>query len=115
MADRPAKLLAGEQKPATMGDAEKLKWTARPAALVVLRYGLAFASVAAALGVARIFLYFHLPQPFATFALTAIALTFWYGGTKPGILSAVLACTVRIYLFEPEVSTVSRVCITLSF
>jgi len=84
------------------------KWIAQPAVSCALRYGLAFASVAAALGVARTFLYFHLPQTFAAFALSAIAITFWYGGTKPGILAAVLASVVRSYLFEPSLNTVSR-------
>src|SRR5438128_11598721 len=83
------------------------KWTARPVASAALRYGLAFASVAVALGLARIFLYFHLPQPFAAFALSAIAMTFWYGGTKPGIVAAVLASIVR-YFHWSEVGAVSR-------
>lgn len=59
------------------------------------RYGLALVSVAIALGLARTFLDFHLPQPFAVFALSAIAITFWYGGTKPGILASLLALIVR--------------------
>src|SRR5208282_6888411 len=63
----------------TMGYPGKAKWIARPAASVALRYGLALVSVAAALGLARTFLYFHLPQPFTAFALSAIAITFWYG------------------------------------
>ena len=63
--------------------------------LLCLRYGLAFASIAAALGLARIFLYFHLPQPFTALALSAIAITFWYGGTMPGIVATLLASIVR--------------------
>src|SRR5438270_11248070 len=59
------------------------------------RYGLAVVSIVIALGLARTFLYFHLPQPFAVFALSAIAITYWYGGTKPGILSTGLALIVR--------------------
>ena len=84
------------------------KWIARPAASAALRYGLAFASIAAALGLAHTFLYFHLPQPFAAFALSAIAITFWYGGTKPGIVAAALASIIR-YTHWSEVSAVSRV------
>lgn len=64
------------------------------------RYGLAIVSIVIALGVARTFYYFHLPQPFAVFALSAIAATFWYGGTKPGILSTVLALIVRNF-YQP--------------
>src|SRR5438270_13518055 len=59
------------------------------------RHGLALVSIVIALGLARTFLYFHLPQPFAVFALSAIAITYWYGGIKPGILSTVLALIVR--------------------
>ena len=59
------------------------------------RYGLAIVSIGIALGLARTFFYFHLPQPFAVFALSAIAITYWYGGNKPGILSTVLALIVR--------------------
>jgi C4-dicarboxylate-specific signal transduction histidine kinase len=80
-----------------------------------LRYGLAGASVAAALGLARTFLYFDLPQPFAAFALSAIALTFWYGGTGPGILAALLSAIVRSSLFEAEIDTASRVAYDLVF
>ena len=73
------------------------KWALRPAASAALRYGLAFASIAAAVGLARVFLYFHLPQPFAALALSAIAITFWYGGVKPGIVATVLASLLRYY------------------
>src|ERR1700758_4527915 len=66
-------------------------WLLKPAASIALRYGLALVSAAAALGLAQTFLRFHLPQPFTAFALSAIAITFWYGGTMPGILAAVLS------------------------
>src|SRR5438270_11892535 len=72
------------------------------------RYGLAVVSIVIALGLARTFLYFHLPQPFAAFALSAIAITFWYGGTKPGIVAAALASIIR-YTHWSEGSAVSRV------
>src|ERR1700674_4385691 len=93
----------------------KPNWIAWPAASFTLRYGLAFASVAAALGLAHAFLYFHLPQPFAAFALTAIAITFWYGGTKPGILAALFSALIRSYLFDPEINRISRVLYDLVF
>src|SRR5882672_3356129 len=92
-----------------MGDPGKAKWSAWPAASVALRYGLAFASVAAAFGVARTFLYFDLPQPFAGFALTVIAITFWYGGIGPGALAALLSALVRTFFFAPEVDLTSRI------
>jgi Domain of unknown function (DUF4118) len=92
-----------------MGYSGKRKWIARPTASGAPRYGLALVSLAAALGLARRFQSFHLPQPFTALALSAIAITFWYGGAKPGILAAVLASLVRSYFFEPEINTVSRV------
>jgi PAS domain S-box-containing protein len=95
-----------------MSDSDKAKWGA--AGTVLLRYGLAFVSVGAALGLARIFLYFHLPQPFAAFALSAIALTFWYGGTKPGIVAALLASIIR-YSHWSEADMVSRALYDLVF
>src|SRR3979409_1796201 len=80
----------------------------RPAASAALRYGLAFASVAAALVLARMFLHFHLPQTFIALALSAIAITFWYAGAKPGIAAAVLASVVRVYFFESDLNAMSR-------
>lgn len=63
---------------------------------------------------ARIFLHFHLPQPFAAFALSAIAITFWYGGTKPGIVAALLASIIR-YTHWSEADAVSRALYDLVF
>jgi PAS domain S-box-containing protein len=90
------------------------KWVLRPAASAALRYGLAFASIAAAVGLARVFLYFHLPQPFAALALSAIAITFWYGGVKPGIVATVLASLLRYYRW-PEGGVVSGALYDLVF
>ena len=90
------------------------KGTARPLASVVLRYVLAFVSIAAAMALARLFLYFHLPQPFAAFALSAIAITFWYGGNMPGIVAALLASIIR-YTHWSETQAVSRVIYDLVF
>jgi C4-dicarboxylate-specific signal transduction histidine kinase len=86
-----------------------------PAAYIALRYGLALVSLAAALGLAQAFLHFHLPQPFAAFALSAIAIAFWYGGIGPGILAAVLASLLRTYFFEPEAGAISRFLYDLVF
>jgi hypothetical protein len=66
----------------------KTKWIAWPAPSVALRDGLALVSVAVALGLARIFLYFHWAQAFTAFERSAIATTFGYGATKPSILAA---------------------------
>jgi PAS domain S-box-containing protein len=81
----------------------------------LLRYGLAVVSVAIAFALADAFLQFHLPQPFAAFALSAIAITFWYGGTKPGFLATVLSLFVRNYLFSADTDTVSRVLYDIVF
>ena len=97
-----------------MGYPGNVRGIARSAASA-LRYGLAFGSVAVALVVARTVLHFHLPQTFIALALSAIAVTFWYGGTKPGILAAVLAAVVRIYFFELDLSAMSRAVYYLVF
>jgi PAS domain S-box-containing protein len=91
--------------------ADKAKWSARPA----VDYGLAMVSVAAAAGLTQLLLHFHLPLMFNAFALSAIAITFWYGGTRPGILAAVLSALVRGYIFDPEISSLSRVLYDLVF
>jgi PAS domain S-box-containing protein len=98
-----------------MADRGNAIWSGERTTSVTLRYGLALVSVAAALGLAHIFLHFHLPQPFTAFALCAIALTFWYGGTKPGILAALLSMLVRSYFFDPETNFLSRVLYDLVF
>jgi len=98
-----------------MGYLDHAKWIARPPASATIRYGLALVSVVAAGGLARAFLHFHLPVAFTAFALSAIAITFWYGGTKPGIVAAVLSALVRTYLFDPEINTVSRLLYDLVF
>lgn len=82
---------------------------------IAQRYGLALVSVAAALGLASVFVHFHLPQTFGAFALSAIAVTFWYAGTKPGILAALLSSVVRDFLFNPQTSTESRLLFDLVF
>src|SRR5690348_17517966 len=79
------------------------KWTAAEIKRHTLCYGLALASVAAAFALARMFLYFHLPQPFTSFAMSAIAITFWYGGAAPGILAAALSILIRTYLFQENI------------
>jgi PAS domain S-box-containing protein len=98
-------------------DAERVFYRGwrQPAISVALRYGLALVSVSVAFVLARTFLYYGLPQPFTAFALSAIAGTFWYGGTKPGILAALISWLVRDYFFESEVSAESRILYGLVF
>ena len=93
----------------------KAKWIARPWATVFLRYGLAVVSVAIALGLSRAFLYFHLRQPLTIFAFCAIAITFRYAGTMPGILATLLSALLRSYVFEPQTTNLSRLLYDLGF
>jgi len=87
----------------------------RPGASFARRYGLAFASVSGALLLDLLFHHFNLPHPFAAFALSAIAITFWYGGTKPGIVAVLLSSLIRGFIFEGETSSISRVLYQLVF
>jgi PAS domain S-box-containing protein len=98
-----------------MGYLDHAKRIARQPVSATMRYGSALVSVAAAGGLARTFLHFHLPVAFTAFALSAIAITFWYGGTRPGIVATVLSALVRSYLFDPEINTVSRLLYDLVF
>src|SRR5258708_6694456 len=87
----------------------------RPEASFARRYGLAFASVVGALLLDLLFHHFNLPHPFAAFALSAIAITFWYGGTQPGIVAVLLSSLIRGFIFEGETSSLSRVLYELVF
>jgi formate hydrogenlyase transcriptional activator len=67
--------------------------TARPALAVALRYGLAVASVATALGTTLILRHYGSPPRFIShFTLIAIAVTFWCAGTGPGLFALFLSC-----------------------
>jgi PAS domain S-box-containing protein len=68
---------------------------------IVFRYGLAALSVAIALGVKLILLHFNFPYPLSTSFLLAIAITFWYAGTGPGILSVVLSFIAFAFFVLP--------------
>jgi PAS domain S-box-containing protein len=98
-----------------MNQIVKMKWAMGPAISIVQRYGLAFVSVTVAFGLASAFVLFHIPQTFGAFALSAIAVTFWYAGTKPGILAALLSSVVRDFLFDPQTSMESRLLFDLVF
>src|SRR6266404_1704128 len=98
-----------------MSDLATAKKLTRPGASFARRYGLAFASVAGALLLDRLFQHFNLPHPFAAFALSAIAITFWYGGTKPGIVAVLLSSLIRGFIFEGNTSSLSRVLYELVF
>ena len=98
-----------------MTDSATTEKLTRPVASFARRYGLAFASVACALLLDRLFHHFNLPHPFAAFSLSAIAITFWYGGTKPGIVAVLLSSLIRGFIFEGETSSLTRVLYQMVF
>jgi PAS domain S-box-containing protein len=66
--------------------------TARLAFAVVLRYALAIASVAVVLGTTLILRHYNSSPWFTShFTVLAIAITFWYAGTGPGLLALLLS------------------------
>ena len=64
-----------------------------PARAVALRYGGAILSVSGALTI-TVLTHFYSPPPrfVSHFVLIAIALTFWFAGTGPGLLALLLSC-----------------------
>src|SRR5260370_25463253 len=85
-----------------MADSATAKKMVRPGTSFARRYGLAFVSVAGALLLELLFHHFNLPHPFAAFALSAIAITFWYGGTKPAIVAVLLSSLIPGYILEAD-------------
>jgi formate hydrogenlyase transcriptional activator len=77
------------------------RFAARPELAVGLRYGAAIILVAAALGTALTLRHENLPHPFTSFSFAAIAITFWYGGTGPGLLALLLSCLAMSHFFIP--------------
>src|SRR5258708_3762574 len=98
-----------------MANSATAKKMEQPGASFARRYGLAFVSVTSALLLELLFHHFNLPHPFAAFALSAIAITFWYAGTKPGIVAVLLSSLIRGFIFEAETSSSSRALYNLVF
>src|SRR5258705_722481 len=98
-----------------MANSATAKKMEQPGAPFARRYGLAFVSVTGALLLELLFPHRNLPHPFAAFALSAIAVTFWYGGTKPGIVAVLLSSLIRGFIFEAETSSLSRALYNLVF
>jgi hypothetical protein len=67
----------------------------------VQRYGGAVVAVAMAMLAALLLRHYDLPHPFTSFSFAAIAITFWYAGTGPGLIAIVLSCSVLSYFFTP--------------
>jgi PAS domain S-box-containing protein len=69
---------------------------------VVLRYGLAVVSVAAALGLALLAQAYAVHNPEFPLFLLSIAVTVWYAGSAPGVLAVLLSSVSFNYFFtEP--------------
>ena len=66
---------------------------------VVQRYGTAAVSVAMAAIAGLLLRHYNLPHPFISFSFAAIAITFWYAGTGPGLFAIALSCVVLTYFF----------------
>ena len=66
---------------------------------VVQRYGTATVSVAMAAIAGLLLRHYNLPHPFISFSFAAIAITFWYAGTGPGLFAIALSCVVLTYFF----------------
>jgi transcriptional regulator with GAF, ATPase, and Fis domain len=63
----------------------------RRSGAILQRYGAAAVFVAIAAAAALMLRHFNLPHPFISFSFAAIAITFWYAGTGPGLLAVVLS------------------------
>ena len=65
------------------------------------RYGLAVLSVAIALAIKLLFLQFRVTFPLSSSFLAAIAISFWFGGTGPGIVAVALSSVAFGYIVVP--------------
>lgn len=74
---------------------------ARRRAAIFPRYATAAIAVGAALGAALLLRKYGLPHPFLSFSFAAIAIAFWYSGTGPGVLAAVLSYATLTLFFAP--------------
>lgn len=66
-----------------------------------LRYGGAAFLVAAALGLASLLRHDNLPHPFLSFSFAAIAITFWFAGSGPGLFALLLSFITLSHIFMP--------------
>jgi hypothetical protein len=98
-----------------MADSATAKKLTRPGASFTRRYGLAFVSVTGALLLELLFHHFNLPHPFTAFALSAIAATFWYASTRPGIVAVLLSSLIPGFIVEGATSSLSRALYNLVF
>src|ERR1700751_5070057 len=73
----------------------------RRSGAIFQRYGVASVSVAIAGAAGLMLRRYDLPHPFTSFTFAAIAVTFWYAGTGPGLLAIALSWSVLSYFFTP--------------
>src|ERR1700756_5202369 len=77
------------------------RFISRRTATIAGRYGLAAASVGAGLAGALLLQQHNLPRPFTAFSFLAMAISFWFAGTGPGLLALVLSYSIFTILFAP--------------
>src|SRR5579864_7664958 len=77
------------------------RFSVRSHLAVALRYGGAAFLVAAALGMASLLRHDNLPHPFISFSFAAIAITFWFAGSGPGLLGVLLSYVTLSHIFVP--------------
>src|SRR5882762_1251484 len=84
-----------------MASLNSSRFAARPATALLDRYGTAVISVMLAFGTALSLRHYDLPSPFTSFSFAAIAVTFWYAGTGPGLLALLLSYLTRRHVPVP--------------
>lgn len=68
---------------------------------VLLRYGTAAAAMGVAFAAALLLRSYGLPHPFLSFSFAAIAVSFWYAGTGPGLFAVILSYSTLTIFFVP--------------
>ena len=84
-----------------MADSRMSRFPVRSHFAVALRYGGAICLVAGALGMALLLRHDNLPHPFISFSFAAIAISFWYAGSGPGLLALLLSYLTLNRFFVP--------------
>jgi PAS domain S-box-containing protein len=69
--------------------------------LLIQHYAVAVSSVGVALGTSLLLQHFHFRVPAAPLFLFAVAVSSWYGGTGPAVMSAILS-TISVYWYFVE-------------
>ena len=75
----------------------------RRSGALVQRYAGAVISVAIAAAATLLLRRYDLPHPLTSFSFVAIAITFWFAGTGPGLVAIALSCCVLTYFLTLKV------------